>query len=88
MAAEPVTDIDTTGAEMLAELLDQLEADGIVLGFAELKGPVKDRLRRYGLYDRIGDDRFFATLGNAVAAYVAVSGVEWLDPVDDTTPER
>ncbi|MGH9119669.1 MAG: sodium-independent anion transporter [Acidimicrobiales bacterium] len=85
VAAEPVSDIDTTGAEVLAEILDELEPVGIVLGFAELKDPVKDRLRRYGVYDRIGDERFFPTLGTAVAHYVGVSGVAWSDPVDEAT---
>jgi MFS superfamily sulfate permease-like transporter len=78
-----VTDIDTTGAEVLRDLLDDLAAEGIDLVFAELKGPVKDRLRRYGLYDRIGDDRFFPTLGTAIDGFVAHSGVVWVDPVDE-----
>lgn len=59
-----------------------LEEGGIQLAFAELKGPVKDRLRRYRLYDRIGDDRFFPTLGTAIDGYLAASGVRWEDPTD------
>lgn len=82
VAAEPVTDIDTTGAEILSGLLDDLQAAGIQLAFAELKGPVKDRLRRYGLYDRIGDDRFFPTLGTAISGYLGATGVHWEDPTD------
>jgi hypothetical protein len=31
------------------------------------------------LYERIGDDRFFPTLGTAVDAYVRSSGVGWVD---------
>lgn len=82
IAAEPVTDIDTTGAEILRRLLGDLEAAGIQLAFAELKGPVKDRLRRYELYDRLGDDRFFPTLGTAINGYLAATGVRWEDPTD------
>lgn len=82
VAAEPVTDIDTTGAEVLSRLLGELEAAGIQLAFAELKGPVKDRLRRYGLYDRIGNARFFPTLGTAIDGYLAATGVRWEDPTD------
>ena len=44
VAAEPITDVDTTGAEILSELLDDLDAQGVEVAFAELKGPVKDRL--------------------------------------------
>jgi high affinity sulfate transporter 1 len=79
VAAEPVTDIDMTAADMLADLLTVLEAGGTRLLFAELKDPVKDRLRRYGLLERIGDDAFFPTVGTAVSAYVAETGVAWVD---------
>ena len=54
VAAEPITDVDTTAAEMLEELHVELSGMGIELAFAEMKGPVKDRLDRYGLMDRIG----------------------------------
>jgi hypothetical protein len=37
--AAPITDVDVTGAHALGELLDELDRRGIVLGFAELKGP-------------------------------------------------
>jgi len=67
IAAEPVTDIDVTAAEVLASLHRALKNDGIQLWFAEMKGPAKDRLRRYGLYDTLGSDAsFFATVGEAV----------------------
>ena len=39
--------------------------------FAELKDPVKDKLRRFELYPRFGDGRFFPTLDSAVDAYRA-----------------
>lgn len=79
LAAEPITDIDTTAAEVLTEVLDEFEQRDIQLAFAELKGPVKDRLRDYGLYERIGDDFFFPTLGSATTAYIEHTGVEWID---------
>jgi MFS superfamily sulfate permease-like transporter len=79
VAAEPITDIDATAGEILRSLDSELEADGIELAFAELKGPARDRLRRYGIHDRIGDHRFFPTVGAAVAAYVRETGVDWLD---------
>ena len=79
VAAEPVTDVDTTAADMLGELLDELESSGISLAFAEMKGPVKDRLRDYGLYERVGDERFFPTIGTAVDGYLAASGTPWVD---------
>ena len=79
MAAEPITDIDATAGETLQVLNDELEALSIELAFAELKDPVRDRLRRYGLEEAIGADRFFPTLGVAVANYLAHTRVEWVD---------
>jgi high affinity sulfate transporter 1 len=75
IAAESMIDIDSTGSEILGQLLDDLDVRGIEFAFAELKGPIKDRLRRYGLYDRIGDDFFYPTLGSAVSAFSQDTGV-------------
>jgi MFS superfamily sulfate permease-like transporter len=63
---DAMTDIDTTGAEVLDHTFDDLDRRGLELAFAGLKGPVKDRLRDYGLYDRVGDRNFFPTIGSAV----------------------
>ena len=79
VAAEPITDIDATAGETLRALDEELGAAGIELAFAELKGPVRDRLLRYGIHDTIGRDRFFPTLGVAVATYVQATGVDWHD---------
>jgi MFS superfamily sulfate permease-like transporter len=79
VAAEPVTSVDVTAADMLIDLQEQLQASGVALCFAEMKDPVKDKLKRFGLYSRLGEDRFFATLGEAVAAYLERHDVEWDD---------
>ena len=79
VAAEPITDVDTTAADMLEELAAELEVAGVELAFAELKDPVKDRLERYGLVDRLGRGRFFPTVGVAVKAYVREAGIGWTD---------
>ncbi len=79
IAAEPITGIDTTARDALIELDDDLAHNGIRLVFAEMKGPVKDHLGRLGLEGRFGLDRFFPTMGTAVSAYVAETGVDWVD---------
>ena len=76
VAAEPVTSVDVTAADALAELDDKLKAAGTRLSFAELKDPVKDKLRRFELYQRFGDDGFFPTIGSAVDAYCQAHGLE------------
>jgi high affinity sulfate transporter 1 len=85
VAAEPVTDLDTTAADVLRRLDEELAADGIDLRFAELKDPVKDRLKRYGLFDRLGDDHFYPTVGTGVGAYLDAMGVDWVDWEDRET---
>lgn len=79
VAAEPVTDIDITAADMLAELQAELHASGIELWFAEMKGPVKDRLKRYGLFEKIGGANFLPTVGQMVDHYLDRYQVEWND---------
>ena len=86
VAAEPITDVDTSAAEALEELDAELTARGAELAFAELKDPVRDRLQRYGLEKRIGRDFFFTTVGVAVKAYLARYDVEWSD-WEATPPE-
>ncbi len=79
IAAEPMTDVDPTAAEVLEDVADDLREADIELAFAEMKDPVRDRLERYGLVERFGRDRFFPTIGSAVHAYVDQTGVDWVD---------
>jgi high affinity sulfate transporter 1 len=79
VAAEPVTSVDVTAADIVAELDDTLHAAGIELCFAEMKDPVKDKLKRFGLFSRFGAEMFFATIGEAVKAYLSSHRVEWAD---------
>jgi high affinity sulfate transporter 1 len=69
VTAEPVTDVDTTAADMLVELDLELNAAGIHLVFAELKDPVKDKIIRYGLLDTIDSRHFYPTIETAVEAF-------------------
>jgi high affinity sulfate transporter 1 len=66
LAAEPITAIDSTAVDELVDLDDYLTAAGIDFVIAEMKGPVKDQLERYGLGDRFGPERFAPTVGAAV----------------------
>ena len=89
VAAEPMTDIDVTGGETLSGLIEELDAAGIELAFAELKDPVRDRLRSYGIAEVVGEHRFFPTIGVAVAAYLGETGVDWVDwEQQPSPPER
>lgn len=69
VAAEPVTDVDTTAADMLVDLDLELNAAGIHLILAELKDPVKDKIERYGLYETIDRRHFYPTIEVAVEEF-------------------
>jgi len=77
VTAEPVTSIDVTSADMLAELEHSLTESGIELRFAEMKDPVKDKLKRFELFDRFGAADFYPTIGSAVDAYLEEHAVDW-----------
>ena len=77
IAAEPVTDVDTTAADMLEDLDEALNAQGTSLVFAELKDPVRRKIERYGLTRTIDPRHFFPTTDAALAAYRKQTGAEW-----------
>ena len=91
VGAEPITSVDVTSADALDELDKTLREAGIELCFAEMKDPVKDKLKRFGLFSSLGEHRFFATLGEAVSRYLEAEPVAWVDWEDRTVggaPDR
>ena len=86
IGAEPVTSVDVTAADALFGLVRTLLTAKIELCFAEMKDPVKDKLKRFGLFSRLGEQTFFATIGEAVDIYLARHPVEWIDWEDRAKP--
>jgi len=82
VAAEPITDIDTTAADVLEDLDEELNAERISLVFAEMKDPVREKIDRYKLTRTIDPAHFFPTVEDAVAAYQAQTGADWVKPTD------
>ena len=79
IAAEPITDIDTTAADMLEDLDERLNARGISLVFAEMKDLVRQKITRYELNRTIDPAHFYPTIEDAVTAFTS------LDPGPGTT---
>ena len=77
VAAEPVTDVDTTASDVLEDLDRALNAAGVSLVFAELMDPVRRKIERYGLTRTIDPRHFFPTVDAAVAAFRAETGADW-----------
>jgi high affinity sulfate transporter 1 len=88
VGAEPITSVDVTSADVLDELDKTLHEAGIELCFAEMKGPVKDKLKRFGLFSRLGELRFFATIGESVSRYLVSQSVVWVDWEDRAAVQR
>jgi len=70
VAAEPVTSVDVTSADMLRELSQLLAKQGAALHFAEMKDPVRDKLKRFELSEVFSDTHFHPTVESAVEDYL------------------
>ncbi len=68
--ASGINDLDATGAEMLAEVIPEIEEHGVALHLTDVKGPVRDVLHRAGLWDHFGH-RIHASTHDAVTAIAA-----------------
>ena len=84
VAAEPVTSVDITSADMLAELDETLQAVGIELCFAEMKDPVRISEAIRALRAAWSGD-LLSDLGSAVSRYLKTHTVEW-DDWEDRSP--
>jgi high affinity sulfate transporter 1 len=77
VAAAPVTSVDVTASDSLSDLMRSLGENGIELHFAEMKDPVKDKLKRFGVFAQFGEANFYPTLGAAVTDYLEDYRVDW-----------
>jgi high affinity sulfate transporter 1 len=77
VAAESISDADTTACDMLQELDATLEARGHRLIIAEMKGRVKEKLGQFGLFAQLTEDQFYPTVTSATKAYRRLTGADW-----------
>ena len=75
LQCEAITDIDVTAADMLRQLDDELNAQGIHLAFAELRSRLQEQALRYGLMETLDHDHFYPTLTMALDK-VRAEGIE------------
>jgi MFS superfamily sulfate permease-like transporter len=59
-------DLDVTTTDMLFELVADLRSRSIEVLVAQVRGTVRDRLRKTGLMDELGEDRVYLSIGSAV----------------------
>ena len=68
LQCEAITDIDVTAADMLERLDRELNADGVHMAFAELRGRLHDLVYRYGLFQTLDRDHFYDSIDEALLA--------------------
>jgi len=62
-------DFDVTTADMLQALVKELRSRSIDVLLAQVKGAVRDRMRRTGLMELVGEDRIYLSIAAAVEDY-------------------
>ena len=78
-------DLDVTTSDMLLDLVANLRARSIPVLLAQVKSPVRERLRKTGLMDEIGEAHIHASVGSAVLAF---EGGSTADPVGEGEETR
>jgi SulP family sulfate permease len=74
--ASSINQIDSSADSALHEMFDELSSQGIAFFLAEVRGPVRDIMRRSGFEAKVGKDRFFLTMRRAMKAAVALVSKE------------
>jgi SulP family sulfate permease len=59
-------DLDVTTTDMLFELVRELHGRSIEVLLAQVKGAVRDRMRRTGLMNEVSEDRVYLSIGSGV----------------------
>jgi MFS superfamily sulfate permease-like transporter len=77
VAAEAITDLDTTACDMLDDLVAALDRRKRHFVMAELKTTVRAKISAYGPDPEIPADRFYPTIQAAVDACRAATGQDW-----------
>ncbi|HAY69498.1 MAG TPA: hypothetical protein DCY82_14640 [Acidimicrobiaceae bacterium] len=94
--ASGINDLDATGAEMFHDLLNEIASRNVELHLTDVKGPVRDVLRRSGIWDELSDRVHTSTndaltvirAGQPAPADQRLHGIDERTPTDTTTSER
>lgn len=63
---ESINSIDSTAIKTLEQITDELKLENIQLFVTEVKGPVRDKLYKSGLFTKVGENHFFVTNEDAI----------------------
>ena len=81
--AEAIVDVDTTGAEVLHQVLIWLKSKGVTIALSRTNRTTAALLERYHLRNLIGANRLYPSNHHAIAAFRQ----EWVQATPETTAE-
>ena len=61
-----INGIDSSASFMLDKMVKNYREKGVETFFAAVKGPIRDKMKKTGLYETIGSDKFFLNVDNAI----------------------
>lgn len=64
--ASGIHQMDSSAIHMLEDLNNDLKKKNIKLQFADVKGPLRDIFKRYGLFEKIGKSNFYLSVNDAI----------------------
>ena len=76
VVGDGINQLDASGEEVIHHLLERLQSNGITLVFSGLKKQILDVMRKTYLYEKLGDDNFFATEDMAIVDIYKRLGIE------------
>ncbi len=66
--AESINNLDSSAIHALEEVIDENRKRGFEIAFTGVKGPIRDAMKKAHLIEKIGENRFFLTIQDAVDA--------------------
>jgi len=82
VVGDGINELDASGEEVIHHLVERLNAIGVVMLFAGLKKQVLDVMRATGLYQAVGERRFYANAEMALARiYARIENIGDDDPL-------
>lgn len=74
--ASAINSIDSTGVHMLTDLIQDLQQNEVELYIASAIGPVRDKLKKSGVVEKMGKNTFFFDVDEALKYHQSSSGLE------------
>lgn len=65
---KPINNMDSSAVHMMKDLIENYKARNIAVLFADVKGPVRDILKKTGIMEMVGEDRIFLSVNKAYQA--------------------